>query len=463
MDLNKLTVAEAKEGLKEKKFSVTELTKACLERIKRVDSKIKALVTVSEDKALARAKEFDRHEGKNLPLMGIPVTVKDVLSTKDLQTTASDKILEGYLPIYDASVVEKIKEAGAIIVAKTNCDPFAFGASTENSAFGPTKNPWDLERVPGGSSGGSAASIAADEAIFSLGTDTGGSIRQPASFCNIVGLKPSYGSDSRFGLMAMASSFDCPGPMSKTVEDCEEIYRLIRGKDFSDATSIAVIHQKENHDKLKIGLPKEYFSSGVNLEVREAVQKAAQEFEKNGFSIEEISLPHTDYVVAIYYILVPSEISSNMARYDGIRFGKERKCFSDEVKRRIMIGTYALSAGYYDAFYLKASKARSLIMSDFQEAFKKVDFLLAPVSPNPPFKLGEKSKDPLQMYLEDILTAGINLAGIPSLALPCGFSKEKLPIGMQLIGPLFSEERLLATGKIYQNFTDWHKRKPNLN
>lgn len=462
MEPNELTISQVRKALKEKKFSVTELVSSCLERIKKVDSKIRALVTVFEDEALARAKEFDGQEGKNLPLLGIPVTIKDVLSTKGLQTTASDKILEGYLPVYDASVVGKIKKAGAIIVGKTNCDPFAFGASTENSAFGPTKNPWDLERVPGGSSGGSAASIAADETIFSLGTDTGGSIRQPASFCNIIGLKPSYGSDSRFGLMAMASSFDCPGPMSKTVEDCEEIYCLMRGKDFSDASSVPVIQQKENYNKVKIGLPKEYFSAGVNPEVRETVLKAALEFEKNGFSIEEISLPHTEYVVAIYYILVPSEISSNMARYDGIRFGKERKCFSDEVKRRIMIGTYALSAGYYDAFYLKASKARSLIVNDFQEAFKKVDFLLAPVSPNPPFKLGEKSKDPLQMYLEDILTAGINLAGIPSLALPCGFSKEKLPIGMQLIGPLFSEERLLTAGKIYQNLTDWHERKPNL-
>lgn len=459
-DLNKLSLKEALFGLKQKKFSSQELLKDTLLRIKEVDSKLFAFISVNE-KAVAELEEKQEQM-----LLGIPFAVKEVLSTKEMKTTASSKILANYLPPFEATVVEKVKSSGGIIVGKTNCDAFALGASTENSGFGPTKNPWNLERVPGGSSGGSAAAVAADECIFALGTDTGGSIRQPASFCNISGLKPTYGACSRYGLLAMASSFDCPGPMGKTVEDCEIIFDLMKGEDNNDATSgifqIEKDKVKGKKEKLVIGLPKEFFSEGVDEEVRQAVKKAATVLEENGFFLEEISLPHTQFAIAVYYILVPSEISSNMARYDGNRFGDKREAFEDEVKRRIMLGTYTLSAGYFDQYYLKALKVRNLIQQDYLEAFQKVDLILGPVSPTPPFKFGERSVDPLKMYLADVLTASANLAGIPALALPCGFTKDLLPIGMQLLGPFFSEKLLFLVGKKYQEITNWHKRKPNL-
>ncbi len=445
-DLNKLTLVQAMTGLRKKSFSHKELINDCLLRIEQIEDKVFSFTQVNKETEL-----------------GIPMAVKEVLSTKDLRTTASSKILDNYIPPYDATVVKKLKDAGSVIIGKTNCDAFAFGASTENSGFGPTKNPWDLERVPGGSSGGSAAAVAADECIFALGTDTGGSIRQPASFCGISGLKPTYGACSRYGLLAMASSFDCPGPMAKTIEDCEIIFNLMKGKEEKDATSTSSDHGRvHGASNIKIGLPKEFFSEGIDQDVKDAVKKAAKLLEENGCSLEEVSLPHTDYAISVYYILVPSEISSNMARYDGNRFGHQRETLEDEVKRRIMLGTYTLSAGYFDQYYLKALKVRALIQKDYLSAFKKVDLILCPVSPTPPFKLGERADDPVKMYLADILTVGANLAGIPGLALPCGFTKENLPIGMQFLGPHFSEELLFEVGKKYQTLTDWHKKKPNI-
>lgn len=445
-DLNKLTLVESLWGIKQKKFNPKEIFSDCLKRIKVIDEKIFSFVTIN-----------------NLLTPGIPFAVKDVLSTKGLKTTASSKILDNYIPPFDATVVEKLKAAGSAVIGKTNCDAFAFGASTENSGFGPTKNPWDLTRVSGGSSGGSAAAVATDECIFALGTDTGGSIRQPASFCGISGLKPTYGACSRYGLLAMASSLDCPGPMGKTVEDCEVIFNLMKGKDGKDAASHENIkNEKKVKEKIIIGLPKEFFSEGIDNGVKDAVKKAAKLLEKNGIFFEEVSLPHTEFCVPVYYVIVSSEISSNMARYTGVRFGHERKMFEDEVKRRIMLGTYSLSAGYFNEFYLKASKVRHLILDDYQKVFEKVDLLLGPVSPNTAFKIGEKTSDPLKMYLEDILTAGANLAGIPGLALPCGFSDGNLPIGIQILGPHFSEKLIFNIGKKYQSLTDWHKKRPNI-
>lgn len=444
-DLNKLTLKETITGIKEKKFSHRELLNDTQRRIAEVEDKIFSFVTVNKS-----AEE------------GIPFAVKEVLSTKDLKTTASSKILENYIPPYEATVVKKVRELGATVIGKTNCDAFAFGASTENSGFGPTKNPWDFLRVPGGSSGGSAAAVAADECIFALGTDTGGSIRQPASFCNVSGLKPTYGACSRFGLLAMASSFDSPGPIGKTVEDCEIVFNSIKGRDAKDATSSEGTRENYNKNSLKIGLPKEFFSDGIDSEVKELVRGAAKTLEGNGYIVKQVSLPHTDYAIAVYYILVPSEISSNMARYDGIRFGQGREVFEDEVKRRIMLGTYTLSAGYFDEYYLKALKVRTFVQKDYLDAFKEVDLILGPVSPTPPFKIGEMISDPLKMYMADILTVGANLAGIPGLAFPCGFTKDNLPVGLQLLGPHFSEDLLFSVGKKYQELTDFHKMKPKI-
>jgi len=458
---NQLTLVELQQKIKSKEISPHELIQKTQDQIAKVDTEIFAYVSINE-----RAKDQLTSlvsKGNDLPLLGIPMAVKDVLSTKGLKTTASSKILENYIPPYDATVVKKLKDAGAIVIGKTNCDSFAFGASTENSGFGITKNPWDQSRVAGGSSGGSAAAVAADECTFALGTDTGGSIRQPSSFCGVTGLKPTYGACSRFGLLAMASSFDCPGPIAKTVEDCRIIFNLMKGRDNQDATSYYKDYGAERKkEKIKIGLAKEFFSEGINEEVKKTVKKAANLLEENGFLIEEISLPHTQYAIATYYILVPSEISSNMARYDGIRFGKSREVLEDEVKRRIVLGTYSLSAGYYDEYYDKAARVRSLITKDYLEAFSKVDVILGPVSPTTAFKIGEKTKNPLEMYLADVLTSSANLAGIPGLALPCGFDEKGLPVGMQILGPHFSEDLLFFIGETYQNLTDWHKKKPNL-
>ncbi|MFZ5366407.1 MAG: Asp-tRNA(Asn)/Glu-tRNA(Gln) amidotransferase subunit GatA [Patescibacteria group bacterium] len=477
MNLNELTIKEAQEGLRQKKFSSLELVKSCLERIKKIDPKINAFITVCEKEALEQAKKADKiikspkSKVQSLLLLGIPFSMKDVYCTKGIRTTAASNILKDYIPQYNATVYERLLNAGAILLGKTNCDAWGHGSSTENSDFGPTKNPWDLGRVAGGSSGGSAAALAADMSFFEIGEDTGGSIRFPASFCSVVGLKVTYGRVSRYGAIAYASSLDTVGPMGKTVEDCALVLETIAGKDEHDSTSSTLSPPryteflKKGIKNVKIGIPKEYFVEGVDEKVKEKVEKAIKVLEMSGAKISKVSLPYTKYAIATYYLIAPSETSSNLARYDGIRYGFSRESFGDEAKRRIMLGTYALSAGYYEAYYLKAMQVRTLIKKDFDEAFKKVDVLLAPVSPTPPFKLGEKVDDPLQMYLSDIFTVTANLAGIPGLAIPAGFidsSTGSLPVGIQILGPQFSEELLFQVGYAYEQETKWHKRRPPL-
>lgn len=475
MLLNELTITEAREGLRQKKFSSIELTKACLERIEQVNGKINAYITVVKDQALEQAKKADEilsnitiEQSNNYPILGVPFSMKDVYSTKGVQTTAGSKVLEGYIPPYNATVYQKLIDAGAVLLGKTNCDAWGHGASTENSDFGPTRNPWNTDYVAGGSSGGSAAAVASDITVFEIGEDTGGSIRLPSSYCATVGLKVTYGRVSRYGAVAYASSLDTMGPMSKNVEDCASLLEIIAGKDPLDATSSAkpvpdyVASLNKPVKRLRIGIAKEFFAQGLNEEVKESVQKALKVLESMGAEVADVSIPSTEYGIATYYIIAPSETSSNLARYDGIRYGSERKLFGDEAKRRIMIGTYALSSGYYNQYYLKAQKVRTVIKNDFAKAFQSCDVMLAPVSPTPPFRVGEKTDDPLQMYLVDIYTVLINLAGIPSIALPCGFSKEGLPIGMQIIGPQFSEELILNVAYQYEQATEWHKQKPSL-
>lgn len=462
-----LTLKEVLEGLKFKKFSSLELTKACLERIKSLNPKINAYLTVCEKEALEGAKKADNlaSQGETLQLQGVPFSMKDVYSTKGIKTTAGSKVLENYIPPYNATVYQKLLDSGAILLGKTNCDAWGHGASTENSDFGAVKNPWNLEYVAGGSSGGSAAALAADMAIFEIGEDTGGSIRMPSSFCSTVGLKVSYGRVSRYGAIAYASSLDSMGPMGKSVEDVAILLSIIAGNDKKDATSSPkpvldyAAGLKKSIKGLKIGLPKEFFSRGLDKEVKEAIEKAIKVLKEQGAEIVEISIPSTEYGIATYYIIAPSETSSNLARYDGIRFGNDRSAFGDEAKRRIMLGTYALSSGYYDEYYLKAQKVRTLVKQDFEKAFAKCDVILAPVSPTPPFKIGEKVDDPLSMYLVDVYNVLVNLAGVPSLALPCGFSSDGLPIGMQIIGPQFSESLILNVGYQYEQVTNWHKEK----
>ncbi len=466
-DLNKLTLTEALEGLRAKKFSSLEITKACLEKIKKLNPKINAYLTVCESEALKMAEQADKlaSQGETLQFLGVPFSMKDVYSTKDIRTTAGSKVLENYTSPYNATVYQKLLDAGAVLLGKTNCDAWGHGASTENSDFGVTKNPWNLEYVAGGSSGGSAASIASDMAIFEIGEDTGGSIRMPSSFCSTVGLKVTYGRVSRYGAIAYASSLDSMGPMGKSVEDVALLLSIIAGIDEKDATSSPkpvsdyVSTLKKNIKGLKIGLPKEFFAIGLDREVKETVEKAIKVLEAQGAEIVYISIPSTEYGIATYYIIAPSETSSNLARYDGIRFGNDRSSFGDEAKRRIMLGTYALSSGYYDEYYLKAQKVRTLVKQDFEKAFTKCDVILAPVSPTPPFKIGEKIDDPLSMYLIDVYNVLVNLAGVPSLALSCGFSKTGLPIGMQIIGPQFSESLILNVGYAYEQVTEWHKMR----
>ncbi len=484
MELNQLTIKEASEKLAKGEITSVELTEACLRRIKEVDDKIKACLTVCEEEAMAAAQEADRRrqKGEKGDLLGIPYLVKDNIMTRGVRTTAASKILENYIAPYDATIIKKLKEAGAVMLGKTNLDEFAHGASTENSAFGPTHNPWDLERVPGGSSGGSGAAVAAQMCLFALGTDTGGSIRCPASFCGIVGLKPTYGRASRFGLIAMTSSTDVPGPLTKTAEDAAIVLAYLAGVDKNDATTVdkeAPDYQTEL-DKgikgLKIGLPKEYFGEGCDAGVRQAIEKAKQVFKELGAELVEISLPHTKYGVPVYYIITPSEISSNLARFDGIKYGfseKEAKSlaevytksrgigFGSEAKRRIMLGTYALSAGYYDAYYLKAQKVRTKIKEEMDTALKEVDFFLTPTSPHPAFKIGEQVNDPLKMYLEDIFVTNASLAGLPAISIPAGLV-DNLPVGLQLIGRRFDESTLFRAAYAYQTVTDWHKQRPEL-
>ena len=484
MKLNELTIKKALDMLAKKEITSVELTEACLARIKAVNKKLNACLTVCELEAMAEANQADVQmaKGKKGALLGIPYLAKDNIMTRGIRTTASSKILENYIAPFDATIIKKLKKEGAVLLGKTNLDEFAHGASTENSAFGPTHNPWDLKRVPGGSSGGSAAAVAADMCIFALGTDTGGSIRQPVSFCGITGLKPSYGLASRFGLIAMTSSTDVPGPLTKTVEDAAIILSIIKGVDKSDSTTVAGkakdTGQKIKKDLLgvKIGLPKEYFIKGIAAGVDTAVKEAIAKLEELGAEFKEISLPHTKYGVPVYYIITPSEISSNLAKFDGIKYGFSKKDsqnllavylksrgygFGPETKRRIMIGTYALSAGYYDAYYLQAQKVRTKIKEEMDYELEKLDCLLTPTSPHTAFKIGEQQDDPLKMYLEDIFVSNPSLAGLPAISIPCGFS-DNMPVGMQLIGKRFGEETLFRIGYNYQTATNWHKKKPLL-
>jgi len=485
-ELHQLTIHEAHGLLKQRKISSTELTKSVLKRIAAIEGKVQACVTIVEDIALNEAERVDNYiktAHEITPLTGIPTLVKDVICTKGIRTTCGSKMLENFVPPYNATVIEKLKAQKAVIVGKTNMDEFAMGSSNEHSAFFPTHNPWDLSRVPGGSSGGSVVAVSTGETVYALGSDTGGSIRQPAGFCSVVGLKPTYGRVSRFGLVAFASSLDQIGPITKDVTDGALVMNAIAGYDPRDSTSVPCPVPDYTQQLipdikgLRIGIPREYFVEGMEDEVRVALENAISKLEGLGAEIDwEVSLPHTKYALAVYYILAPSEASANLARYDGVKYGfserdagnvietteKTRQAgFGPEVKRRIMLGTYALSAGYYDAYYVKAQKVRTLIKQEFDQAFEKYDALITPTSPIVPFKLGEKLEDPMQMYLSDVCTLPVNIAGIPAISIPAGFADD-LPIGMQIMGKPFSEEMLLRIAFAYEQATDWHKRKPLL-
>lgn len=474
MSLNQLTITEALNGLKEKKFSAVELTRACLTRIRQIDDKIKAFLTVCDKVALKKAKQADdlikkdKKAFSQYPLLGIPVAIKDNFCVKGIKTTAGSKVLENYIPQYDATVVKKLKDAGVVILGKTNMDAWAHGSSTEASDFFTTKNPWDLNRLPGGSSGGSAAAVIADEAVFAIGSETAGSIRQPAAWCGVVGFKPTYGRVSRSGVIAMASSTDSPGPLTKSVEDAALVLQVLAGKDELDATSSSkqignyLAKKDKKINNLTVGVPKEYFLKNMDKEVIQAVNQAIELFKNNGFKIKKTSLIDPKYSVAVYTVLQRSEVSSNLARYDGIRYGLNRSKFGDEAKRRIMLGTYALSAGYYDKYYLKAQKARTLITKDFEKVFTQVDVLIAPTSPTPALKLGATENQPMFGEMQDILVEASSMSGLPGLNISCGFTKDNLPIGMQIIGPQFSEDLLFKVGHVYQQLTDWHKKRPAL-
>jgi len=492
--LNQLTISELAGRLARREVSAREVMQSCLDRIARVDGKLHAFISHNDADALAQAEAADRllaQSGRaaRRPLLGVPVAIKDVIAVKNQPLNCGSKILGRFVSPYDATVIEKLKAAGAIVFGRLNMDEFAMGSSTENSAFGVTRNPWDLERIPGGSSGGSAAAVAADETIAALGSDTGGSIRQPAALCGCVGLKPTYGRVSRYGLVAFASSLDQIGTFTKNVQDTATMLAVISGDDARDSTSVpqpvpdyaAALTGSSldgpNIKGLKLGLPKEYMVGGLDAEVKAAVDAAVRQLGKLGAEVVEISLPHTDYAVATYYIIATAEASANLARFDGIRYGARMDGadpielygrtrgagFGAEVKRRIILGTYVLSSGYYDAYYLRAQKVRTLIRNDFLRAYEKVDSIVTPTSPTAAFKIGEKSDDPLQMYLSDIFTISCNLAGICGVSLPCGFtSNPKLPIGLQLLGKPFGEEILLRVAHAYEQSTSWHREKPSL-
>jgi aspartyl-tRNA(Asn)/glutamyl-tRNA(Gln) amidotransferase subunit A len=486
VELHELTIEEAHRLLKQKEISSVELTRVVLDRIKKVEKNVDAFLMISEKSALQQAEVADEKiaGGHCEPLTGIPLAIKDVICTRGVETTCGSKILQNFIPPYNATVIEKLERQGAVVLGKTNMDEFAMGSSTENSGFKITHNPWDMERVPGGSSGGSAAAVAADMCLGALGSDTGGSIRQPASYCSTVGLKPTYGRVSRYGLVAFASSLDQIGPLTKNVADCAVMLNAIAGYDFADSTSVPedvpdyAGALKNGLKGVRIGIPKEYAATeGIDPEVSAAVEQAVRILEDLGAEKVAVSLPHTDYAVAAYYVIAPSEASSNLARYDGVKYGARdthqneliqmyrstrSNGFGPEVQRRIIIGTYCLSAGYYDAYYGKASQIRSLIISDFNNAFKTCDLIASPVAPTPAFKIGEKVNDPLTMYLTDIFTLSANLAGIPGMSVPCGFSKNGLPIGLQLLGNHFNEEMLLKVAYNFEQATEFHKQKPDL-
>jgi len=486
MELINLTLQQTSQLLAEKKISSVELTQAILKRAHEVDGKIQSYVTLADDVALEQAKRADARLASGeavTPLTGIPFAMKDAISTRGVRTTCSSKILENYVPQYNATVTQRLADAGAVLLGKTNMDEFGMGSSCENSAFFNTKNPWDLTRVPGGSSGGAAAAMSAGLCGFSIGEDTGGSVRMPAGFCNVTGIKPTYGRVSRYGLIALASSFDSIGPMTRDVYDCATVLQYIAGHDPKDATTyqspVANYHATIDQPVkgMKLGIPKEYFVAGMEAGVESSIQEAIRQYEKLGMEIHEVSLPHAKYGLPVYYLLLFAEASSNLARMDGARFGlsisegaenivdiylkTRHEGFGDEVKRRIMLGAYALSAGYYDAYYLKAQKVRTLLRRDFENALAQVDVLIAPTCPTTAFKLGEKTSDPLEMYLSDIYVVSTNPAGVPALALPAGFSKN-MPVGMQLIGKHLDEAKLFQVGHAYQQVTDWHKKSPEI-
>ncbi len=486
VELCRLTIHEMQELLVKREVSSSDIVRSVLDQIMRLDGQVRAYMTLTGEAALEQAEAVDRKldAGHVLPpLAGIPLAIKDVLCTKGVRTTCSSKILESYVPPYDATVVRRLKAQEAVLLGKTNMDEFAMGSSTENSAFFRTRNPWALDCVPGGSSGGSAAAVAAGFCAAALGSDTGGSIRQPASFCGIAGLKPTYGRVSRYGLVAFASSLDQIGPLAKDVRDCAALLQAIAGHDPCDSTSADLPVPDYSSELtggvrgMRIGIPDEYFIEGMDPEVEAAIWTAIRTLEELGGKQEKVSLPHTPHAVATYYLVATAEASSNLARYDGVKYGyrisrpadllemyqKTRRAgFGAEVKRRIMLGTYALSAGYYDAYYLKAQKVRTLIRRDFEQAFERCEVIATPTSPTPPFKFGEKTEDPLQMYLSDIFTISVNLAGLPGISIPCGFTKAGLPIGLQLIGKPFDEATILKVAHTYEQATDWHRRRPPL-
>jgi aspartyl-tRNA(Asn)/glutamyl-tRNA(Gln) amidotransferase subunit A len=485
MEIQSLSMHEIRDLLISGQASSVEIATAFLDRIKSIDPKVNSYLCTLEDEVLKDANLFDSR-GKDLaalPLGGVPLAIKDVICMKGIRTTCGSRILQNFVPPYDGTVTKRLREAGAVFIGKTNMDEFAMGSSTENSAFIKTRNPWDLDRVPGGSSGGSAAAVAANLCAGSLGTDTGGSIRQPASFCGVVGIKPTYGRVSRFGLVAFASSLDQIGPITKDVEDAAILLQAIAGYDPCDSTSVDLpvpdysAALKDSIRGMRLGIPKEYFIEGMAPEVVSAVRKAISTCSELGAEIIDISLPYTEYGIAAYYIIAPAEASSNLARYDGVKYGhrvegakdlmemyrrSRSQGFGAEVKRRIMLGTYVLSAGYYDAYYKKASQVRTLIKQDFLDAFEKCDAILAPVSPIPAFRIGEKSDDPLQMYLSDVFTLPASLAGIPGISVPCGFTAENLPIGLQILGPHFREDVILKIAYQFEQATPFHLQKPKI-
>jgi len=483
-ELFRLTIAEARDRLARREISAQELTRACLDRIAELERRLNAFITVCPREALEQAAAADTRlaRGGAPALCGIPLAIKDIYLTHGIRTTCASKILGNFVAPYDATVIARLREVGAIFVGKANMDEFAMGSSSENSAFGPTRNPYDLTRVAGGSSGGSAAAVAAGECLAALGTDTGGSIREPASFCGVVGLKPTYSRVSRFGVIAFASSLDQVGPFTKTVRDAAIMLRELAGSDPRDSTCSARpvpdYEQALTGDikGLRIGVPREYFVSGMNPEVEAVVRDALRRFEALGAKLVEISLPHTDYAIATYYIVATAEASANLARYDGIRYGlrveaennlelynrTRARGFGAEVKRRIMLGTFALSSGYYDAYYLKAQQVRTLIRRDFEAAFRSCDLIATPVAPTTAFRLGEKTADPMQMYLSDIFTISVNLAGLPGLSLPCGYDAAGMPIGLQIIGAPFGEEAMLRAADAYETSGAYIRREPAL-
>ena len=483
MELHQLTIQQAQQLLRDGKASSQELTEAVIDRIVAVDNDVKAYLTLTLESARKAAQAADVRfaAGECGPLLGIPIAVKDVICVRDTPTTCGSKILEDFVPPYDAAVIERLRAAGAVILGKTNTDEFAMGSSTENSAFFTTHNPWDLTRVPGGSSGGSAAAVASQMCLGALGSDTGGSVRQPAAFCGVVGFKPSYGRVSRYGLVAFASSLDQIGTFGSTVADAAILLGAIAGYDSRDSTSvnqsvpdyIGSLQTRADLQGIRVGVPSEYFVSGIQTEVEEAVRAAIRKLVDLGAEVQELNLPHTDHALPVYYLIAPAEASANLARYDGVRYGYRAQAegvkqvysdsrgtgFGSEVKRRIMLGTYALSTGYYDAYYVKAQKVRTLIKDDFDAAFQQVDVIAAPTTPSTAFKIGDKIDNPLDMYLADVFTLSMNLAGICGLSLPCGVDHNNLPIGLQLMGPAFGEEVVFRVAHAYESATDWHQKR----